>query len=421
MKDKMQNKYVAWGMTFFCVCAGLMILFFALYRWHHISSLVSTIINILMPFIYGLAIAYLMNPVVKFLENKIFTKLKKKADTNKKYLKVLRVLSLGTSTIIFVGVIFTCMSFLFPEILKSIEMLITNINIYLNNTKEFVSNLFGDSVAISNFINDNYGRFAEFLTGWLNDGMLNDVVTKLGNGIFGTLKVLYNIILGYVVAIYILFDKEKFKAQIKKLLYTFFDNDRVNWIIENTLYTDQVFGEFLSGKLIDSLIIGIICFVFMLLFKMPYALIVSVIVGVTNIIPYFGPFIGAIPSAFLILLVSPGDCVGFLIFIFILQQIDGNIIGPKILGGKIGLSSFWVLFSLLIFGGLFGIVGMIIGVPIFSIVYSFVNGLIKKKLEAKHLPLDSKDYENILYVDEKTGKPVYGNVELVNKLKKETK
>ncbi len=416
MKEKMQNKYIAWGVTLFCVCAALILLFFAIYRWDYITGFISTIVTILMPFIYGLAIAYIMNPVVRFLEDNVFKIILRKIFKEKNTGKASRILSLFTSTIIFVGLIMTCISFLIPEILKSLQMLATNINVYLSNSKELLINLFGGSQESRDFINDNFGKFSEFLSTWLNNGNFNDLMTILGNSIFGTLKFLYNLVIGYIISIYVLFDKEKFKAQTKKLLYTFFDNERVNVILENCTYTDRVFGGFFSGKLIDSLIIGIICFIIMVILKMPYALVVSVIVGVTNIIPYFGPFIGAIPSAFLILLVDPGKCIIFLIFIFILQQVDGNIIGPKILGGKTGLSSFWVLFSLLIFGGLFGMVGMIIGVPIFSILYSFVNGIIKKRLESKNLPVDSKDYEHIEYIDEKTGKPVYDKVKMnINK------
>lgn len=408
MKEKIQNKYVAWGVTIFSVLAALMLLFFAIYRWNYICSFIELIFTILMPFIYGLAIAYLMNPIVNFLEDKVYNKLLKKVLKRKKERsKFSRVLSLCTSTIIFIGLLVACLSFLFPEILKSFEMLVTNINIYLSNSKNLIINLFGNSEEIQMFINDNYGKISEFLNEALNEGIFNDLMTTLGNSIFGTLKFLYNLVIGYIISIYVLFDKEKFKAQIKKLLYTFFDNETINVILENTRYTDKVFGGFFAGKLLDSLIIGVICFMCLVIFNIPYALIVSVIVGVTNIIPYFGPFIGAIPSAFLILLVDPWKCVMFLIFIFILQQIDGNIIGPKILGSKTGLSSFWVLFSLLIFGGLFGIVGMIIGVPIFSILYSFVNGLIKKKLESKKLPTNSKDYEYLDHIDEKSGKPVY--------------
>ena len=409
MKEKFENKYIAWGVTLFSVFSALILLFFAIYRWDYIFGFIQTLFTIMMPFIYGVAIAYIMNPIVKFFENKLFNKLLKKIKNKKKKdrKKLLRVLSLCTSTIIFFGLLITSVSFLIPELLKSVEMLILNINTYLTNSKELLIDLFGGSSAIKDFINENYGEFSEFMNKSFNEGIFDNMMETLGNSIFGTLKFLYNLIIGYIIAIYILVDKEKFKAQSKKLLYTLFDYDRINIILENTRYTDKVFGGFFAGKLLDSLIIGIICFICMIIMGMPYSLIVSVIVGVTNIIPYFGPFIGAIPSAFLIFLVDPGKCLMFIIFIFILQQIDGNIIGPKILGSKTGLSSFWVLFSLLIFGGLFGMVGMLLGVPLFSILYSFINGVLKRRLKEKKLPENSKDYEKLLYIDEKTGELIY--------------
>lgn len=407
MKEKLENKYIAWGLTIFSVFAALILLFFAIYRWDYIFGFFKTLVVIMMPFIYGLTIAYLMNPVLIFFENKVYEPLLKKRLKKKDRVKINRVLSICTVTLIFWGVLITCISFLIPEMLKSIETLVTNINTYLNNSKELLIDLFGGSEGISQFINDNYDKLSGFMNDWLNQGIVTDFVTILGNSIFGTLKFFYYLIIGYIISIYILFDKEKFKAQSKKLLYTFFSNDRVNVILENTRYTDKIFGGFFAGKLLDSLIIGILCFIFMILFDMPYPLIIAVIVGVTNIIPYFGPFIGAIPSALLVLLVDPSKCGWFLVFIFILQQFDGNILGPKILGSKMGISSFWVLFSLLIFGGLFGVVGMLIGVPLFSILYSFINGVIKRKLKEKKLPQDSKDYEKLLYISEKTGKPVY--------------
>jgi predicted PurR-regulated permease PerM len=408
MKDKFSNKYVAWGLTLFSVLGSLLLLFFAIYRWDYIVEGIVTVTTIMMPFIYGLAIAYLMNPIVRFFEKKVFYKIVKKLSKKKADRKRLcRVLSLCTSTIIFLGLLIASFSFLIPEMVKSFEMLVTNINIYLSNSKELLINFFGGSDVITGFINDNYEDFAKFMNNYFNQGMFDGMMLTISNSIFGTLKFLYNVIIGYIIAIYILVDKEKFKAQSKKFLYTIFDYDRVNIILENARYTDRVFGGFFAGKLLDSLIIGVICFLCMLAMKMPYSLIVSVIVGVTNIIPYFGPFIGAIPSAFLIFLVDPGKSLLFIVFIFILQQIDGNIIGPKILGNKTGLSSFWVLFSLLIFGGVFGMIGMILGVPLFSILYSFLNGVVKRRLKMKKLPQDTKDYEKLLYISEKTGKPVY--------------
>ena len=390
MKEKLNNKYLAWGLTIFCVMAALMLLFFAIYRWNYIYNAFITFLNIVMPFIFGLVIAYLMNPFVCFFENKIFSKVK---NGKKRRIKIARVLSITTSSIIFLGCLIGLISFFIPELLKSLDMFIQNSTTYLNNSKDLLIGFFGGRGGIEEFINNNYDTFQKFFVNWLNEGVLNDMMTNLGNSIFGTLKFLYNFVIGYIISIYVLYDKEKFKAQTKKLLYSLFDDDKINLILENVKYTDRIFSDFFSAKLLDSLIIGVICFVAMLIFDMPYALIIAVVVGVTNIIPYFGPFIGAIPSALLILLVDPTKCISFIIFIFVLQQFDGNILGPKILGGKTGLSSFWVLFSLLIFGGLFGVVGMIIGVPIFSIFYSFINGLLKKRLSNKELPTDSKYYE----------------------------
>lgn len=393
MKEKINgNKYLMWGITAFCVLTALVLVFFAFYRWNYIVSFFKMIAGIFMPIIFGLSIAYLMNPIVTFLERQVFYKLLNKFKKIKNKKKISRILSLFTSTILFWGIIIGCFSILIPEILNSINNFIVNVNTYLNHSEQLLLDIFGDSEAVITFINDNYGAFADFFVKWLNDGMLNDIVTYLGNGIFSLLMFLYNLVIGYIISIYVLFDKEKFKGQIKKVLYTIFSQERIDIIMENAKYTDRVFGGFFAGKIIDSFIIGILCFVFMILLKMPYALIIAVIVGITNIIPYFGPFIGAIPSALLILLVEPSKCLTFIIFIFILQQFDGNILGPKILGNKTGLSSFWVLCSLLIFGGLFGVLGMIIGVPIFSILYSFINGVIKRKLASKNLPTNTKDY-----------------------------
>lgn len=393
MKEKINdNKYLMWGITAFCVLTALVLIFFAFYRWNYVVSFFKTIIGIFMPIIFGLSIAYLMNPIVTFLERKVFYRLVNKFKKIKNKKKLSRVLALFTSTLLFFGIIIGCFSILIPEILNSINTFIINANTYLNDSEKMLLDLFGNNEAVITFINDNFDTFADFFVKWLNDGMLNDIVTYLGNGIFSFLLFLYNLIIGYIISIYALFDKEKFKAQIKKVLYTIFSQERIDIIMENAKYTDRVFGGFFAGKIIDSLIIGIICFIFMVILDMPYAVIIAVVVGITNIIPYFGPFIGAIPSALLILLVEPSKCLTFIIFIFILQQFDGNILGPKILGNKTGLSSFWVLCSLLIFGGLFGVLGMIIGVPIFSILYSFINGVLKRKLAAKNLPVNSVDY-----------------------------
>jgi len=212
--------------------------------------------------------------------------------------------------------------------------------------------------------------------------------------------VLKNILIGVIVMVYLLNIKGTLSAQGKKIIYSIFPVKTANQAIDEIRFVHRVFGGFITGKILDSLIIGILCFVLLNAMKMPYTLLVSVIVGVTNVIPFFGPFIGAIPSAFLILLVSPIKCLYFLIFILLLQQFDGNILGPKILGQSTGLPSFWVLFSILLFGGLFGFVGMIIAVPTFAVIYSVVSRLVNRSLTKKDLSLKTADYFDLERIDE---------------------
>ena len=388
MKEKINNKYVYWGLTAFCVLAAIVFFFFCLYRWVRIKSYMIKFFSIFLPFIYGLVIAYILNPIVNLFDNKVFGKWIKK---NKNSEKRVRALSITAASIIFIGIIVALFSLLIPQMFKSIETLAGNINIYLNDSKNFILS-FSNNTKYQELVGSFYSNISSTIVGWFSTDNLEHLFLLVREGVFSTLKIIYNLVIGFVIAIYILFDKEKFKGQIKKILYALFKEETVNNILESTKNTDKVFTDFFNAKLIDSLIVGIICFIGMIIFKMPYATMISVIVGVTNIIPYFGPYIGAIPSALIILLVDPSKCLWFLLFIIVLQQFDGSILGPKILGSKTGLSSFWVLFSLLVFGSIFGVVGMIIGVPIFAIIYSFINQRLKRRLEKKNLPVNSIDY-----------------------------
>ncbi len=402
MKEKIKNKYVYWGLTAFCVLAAIVFFFFCLYRWVRVKAFIIATFNIFLPFIFGLAIAYILNPIVIFFDNKVFRKL---FDKSKNKEKISRYLSLTMASLIFFGVIIGIFSLLIPQMVKSIEMLAGNINVYLNDSKSFIMSI-SDSAKYHEIIESFYNKISNTIVGWFSTDNLEHLFLIVREGVFSTLKTIYNLVIGFVIAIYILFDKEKFKGQIKKILYALFDEKKVQSILDNTKNTDKVFADFFNAKLIDSLIVGVICFIGMIIFKMPYATMISVIVGVTNIIPYFGPYIGAIPSALIILLVDPGMVIWFLLFIFVLQQFDGSILGPKILGSKTGLSSFWVLFALLVFGSIFGVLGMILGVPIFSIIYSYVNNLLKKRLEKKNLPVDSKDYMDVKKVKKRKKKAI---------------
>ena len=243
---------------------------------------------------------------------------------------------------------------------------------------------------------NSIGNVTEMLSKF--SGVIN-VITSVSMSVYSILKEVWNLVIGFIISIYLLASKELFAAQAKKVVYAFVSVKRANRFLSNVRFANKTFGGFFIGKILDSIIIGVICFAVTSILKMPFCVLISVIIGVTNIIPFFGPFLGAIPSTLLILFIDPLQALYFVIFVIILQQVDGNIIGPKILGSSTGLSSFWVIFSITFFGGIWGIVGMIVGVPIFAILFAFMKSLIETRLSARNLSPETKKYLRLLYID----------------------
>ena len=246
------------------------------------------------------------------------------------------------------------------------------------------------------------GNSLEDLFAWIRDNILPELgsfVTNVTSGLYYAVMGIYNLIIGIIVSVYIMGNMESFGAAVKRLLYCVFTVEAAEKIREAFVFVDKTFVGFINGKLLDSAIIGLICYIVCALLKMPYALLVSVIIGVTNIIPFFGPFIGAVPASIIILMVDPFKCLIFVIFIIILQQVDGNIIGPKILGSSIGINGFWVMFSIILGAGLFGFWGMLLGVPVFVVLYTAVNNHIVKKLKRSDLPWEISDYRDMDHID----------------------
>ena len=253
-------------------------------------------------------------------------------------------------------------------------------------------------------VNDLLAQYSPKLLDYFNTNILpniNSLVKTLSLSVLGILKALWNFIIGFIISIYVLGSKEKFAGQAKKIVYALFDRKAGNEVISNFRFIHDTFIGFIGGKIVDSIIIGIICFVCTNIIGTPYAILVSVIIGVTNVIPFFGPWIGGAPSALLVLMVDPLQALYFIILILIIQQFDGNILGPKILGDSTGLSGFWVIFSITIFGGLFGVLGMVVGVPIFAVFYAGVKSVINNMLRRKELPTDLKPYMTVGQIDEK--------------------
>ena len=402
------KRYFYWGITAFCVIAAALLFYFAVGNAVTIGAVISKIIGILAPFIWGLVISYLLSPLLGSLERHVFLPItrkfnrKSKKSNGKKFARVLAVIF---SEIILILVIVALVYLIIPQMLSSIQTIISNSGTYIDNLSVWADSLFQNYPVLDDYIGGFLDSFNSNLGNWLETSLLprvGSVVTSVTSGVYGVARSIYNLIIGVIVSIYLLSDKEGFLAAAKRLSYSVFSVETAERIRVGLNFVDRTFMGFLNGKLLDSLIIGIICYIVCAILKMPYTLLVSVIVGVTNIIPFFGPLIGAVPSALIILMVDPTKCLIFVIFVIILQQIDGNIIGPRILGNSTGITGFWVIFSIILGGGLFGFWGLLLGVPVFVVVYSAVNNMIVKKLKHDDLPWEIEDYKELEYIDPAT-------------------
>ncbi len=406
MRHKFQwdKKYLYWGLTAFCVIAGAILFFLLITRFPDISGALSKLTGILSPFILGLVIAYLLAPVMRRMEKHLFLPLGKKLFKKGKRQGAgfARGMGVFCSLLIFLLVLVALFYLILPQLYGSIKTIVDNSPTYVDTITEWAEKKLADFPAVETYVTELLGDANEDLVNWLQTAVLprlGNVLNSVTDVVGDVLRAVYNLIVGIVVSLYILSNLEKVKAGFKRLLYSLFSLKAADSIRAALDFTDKTFMSFISGKLLDSAIIGLICYVFCAALRMPYTLLVSIIVGVTNIIPFFGPFIGAIPSALIILLVSPIKCLIFVIFIIVLQQVDGNIIGPKILGGSTGINGFWVMFSIIIGAGLFGFWGMLLGVPVFVVIYTFVDGRLKKRLERGDLPSDMQDYLTIDRID----------------------
>ena len=408
------KKYLYWGITAFLVIAASILFYMALNYLPMLRSGVASLIRIFSPFIWGLVISYLISPIMRFLEDNIFmplgSRLYRKSRTNDGS-GFARVLSVLFSEIILIVMLVGLVYLIIPQLYQSIETIASSMPSYIARTSAFLNRTFEDYPALLSYISSILGNLND-LTTWLQStvfGAVSSIVTNLTSGVYGALKAVYNVVVGIIVSVYILSDKEHFAANFKRVLYSVFTPEAVQRMLVSLDFVDNTFMRFISGKLLDSAIIGIICYIGCAIMRMPYALLVSVIIGITNIIPFFGPFIGAVPCTLIILLSDPLKGLIFVVFVLVLQQVDGNFIGPKILGNTVGVSGFWIMFSIIIGAGLFGFWGMLLGVPVFVCIYTFVNKSIERKLRRSDLPWEAEDYTDIDYIDPVTRQPVRGS------------
>jgi predicted PurR-regulated permease PerM len=358
----------------------------AVFNIRSILNLLSQLLTVLSPIIWGIVIAFLMNPIMVRIE-KFSTKRIFKSDKNK---KSMRAISVTLSSIIFLGIVIGLISVVVPELINSIIEIFSNASTIAANVQGWINKIFRNYPEIESAATEMLSNFNTNLDTVI--AKIQPMLENILSGAWGVVTVVKNFLLGFIVSVYMLCGKEHLLAVLKKMIIAVSKKSTCEKVMSVASQANEIFAGFLTGKLIDSVIIGMLCFIGMTIMNMPYNIMISVLIGVTNVIPFFGPFIGAIPSTILILLIEPRKAIPFLIFILVLQQFDGNILGPKILGNTTGLPGFWVLISLLVFGGLFGFVGMVLAVPIFALFYSFTKEYVNGKLKKRSLPTDTDYY-----------------------------
>lgn len=398
---KKHSIYIRWGLTIFLTGCALLIFYDVFYRDNSgtVQAFFGKLFSILAPILYGMGMAYLLAPIVNFLERNILRLRdaleKKRGKSFRIHKGWLRAASIFLTWAAMLVLLYLLFNMLVPELVDSVTTLVNNLESYYKTTYDWVSGLLSDNPKLTELAGSFYNEASQWLTTKLLPGLQTAVTNFTGSLVTGVWSILVfakNFLIGIIVSVYLLAAKEKSAARCCKLLYGVLPEDKAAFTVRGFRRVDYIFSGFVRGKLLDSLIIGILCFIGCSILKMPYTPLVSVIVGVTNVIPFFGPFLGAIPCALLILLVSPLKCLYFVIFIFLLQQLDGNVIGPKILGDSTGISSIWVIVAILIGGGFGGVLGMFLGVPIFACLQVLVRWLLNTRLKKKNMPLAASEY-----------------------------
>ena len=396
MKERLKTPYFYGMLAGFGAIALSVVFFFILYRLQGISSALDTVTEILSPFIYGGVIAYLLRPMCTWFE-KLFEKW-----LPKKLKKMANTLAVALSMVTGLLIVYALIIMIAPELYQSVVTIWNALPENVDRLITWLSVTFAEQEELIALLDTGYETVYSALNGWIQNTLVpyaTNIVSGVGQGVWKTLIFLKNILIGLIVAIYLLGSRKRFAKQGVMLVRSMLRPRWADLVINEIKFVDRMFGGFIDGKLVDSGIIGVLCYIGCVIFRFPNPLLISAIVGITNVIPFFGPFIGAIPSILLILIEDPVKAIWFAVFIFALQQLDGNVIGPTILGDRTGLSNFWVLFSIVLFGGIWGLVGMVICVPLFAVIYDIVKKLVYKGLR-KHSRLDIWDEYKQKYPDE---------------------
>lgn len=383
MKDPVKRRYVYLMLSIFGGIGLSVVLFFVVYRFRGVGDALNKLGSILAPFAYGGVVAYLLRPMCNLYEG-LFQK-----HLPKKLKKLSNGLAVGLSMISGILIVYALIIMIAPQLFSSIQTLWLSLPDKISKLYSWAMATFGENEKLVSLFNTVYNTVNTDLQNWADNTLapyvssVVSIVSGVGSSVWKVLMFLYNLLIGLIVAVYLLFSRKKFARQSVLIIRSALKPKWAELLLDEVAFIDRMFGGFIDGKILDSAIIGVLCYIGCTIFRFPNALLVSAVVGITNVIPFFGPIIGAVPSTLLILIESPIKALWFVVFVLALQQLDGNVIGPKILGDRTGLSSFWVLFTIILFGGLWGVFGMVIGVPLFAVIYDTVKKLVRRGLDKK--------------------------------------
>ena len=405
MKRIKENKLYSVGTMVLGVVAISLVLLAVVLNLEAVGRILRKIGDVFSPLVIGLVFAYLMNPLMNFMDRRLLPFLMKRNAKEEKAKKWSRAISLIFALAVSAILVFEFCALLVPQLYESIRGIVENFSDYYTNVEGWVTKFLAENPTIQTYALDIMDSLYSVLANFVTNSLLPNfetIITSLTTSVMSIVGAALDMLIGVCAAVYMLASRDVFLAQSKKLVVALCKEKSANHLLDLGRRVHQVFSGFIIGKIVDSLIIGVLCYVGMLVLKLPHPALVATVVGVTNVIPFFGPFIGAIPCAFLILLVNPLQAVYFGLFILALQQLDGNVIGPHILGDTVGISGFWVLVSITVAGGLFGFAGMLLGVPVFAVLYMLVSDFVSSRLKAKGKPVETEPYQNIRTVEELT-------------------
>lgn len=401
MKLHRNEKYVKWGLTAFLVFVAGALFWIVFSNLKGFYELILDFFGIISALLYGCLFAYLMNPVMKQTQRLMDRLLSKKNLSEQAARRMSKVIGIVVALLVFLLAIYALIVLIVPNLIDSLEELLQpeKLQGYYETVTGWLEGIISDT-ALEAWFDNKVGGFFQIIVDALKKIDVSALVTGVTTSVYSAVMTVFNVLLGIVAAVYILVFKEKLCAQTKKLTVAVFNASHANRLFEIARRTNRIFGGYVIGKIIDAVLVGVITYFGMLIMRMPYSALIATIVGVTNVIPFFGPLLGMIPSALLLLIDDPLNALYFTIFILILQQIDGNIIENRILGEKLGISDFWVLVAILVFGGVFGFGGMMLGVPVFAVLYTLISDSVNKRLKKKRYPVNTDVYYSICTVDD---------------------